>query len=215
MYSLDEVLPFIYSEIEESPSVKDGIFENDNNLEEFHAQINDLMHEPSNGEYSLTIPSFSGVDDATSEERSFEAKRFTFNVTKSLKEHDDYCEGKAWSHYDTHMIDVETQQKYILTACYYETNQDLIGIYVEKVKQKVAKPKKVKTMFVAVKPTPEDYHILGIFQSLGKAIEAQDDDTVQIEEVPINCNLEPSENYELPNMITGALNVFNLEGNPI
>lgn len=215
MYTLDQVLPYMYSEIEESPTLKDGLFLDENAEAEFLDQMNDLMHEPSNGEYSLNIPSFSSTDESTGEERSFEAKRFTFNVTKSLKEHDDYCEGKAWSHYDTHMTDIETKQKYILTACYYETNQDLIGIYVEKVKQKAAKPKKVKTIFVVVKPNPEDYNILGIFQSLEKAIEAQDDDTVQIEEVPINCNLEPNEDSELPNMITGALNVFNLEGNPI
>jgi hypothetical protein len=219
MYSLDEVLPYMYDNIEESPTLKDGLFENDNDEAEFLDQMNDLMHEPGRGEYVLTIPNFSSYvgADETSPQRTFEAKKFIFEVTKSEKIHDDYCEGKAWSHYDTHMRDKETGQKYILTSDYYETNQDLIGIYINKVKTPVKKAKKIKTMFAVVERTPEDYNLLGMFDSLEKAVEAEDGNvstTTQIEEIPINCKFTFSDS-ESNNMITGALNVFDLKGDPI
>jgi hypothetical protein len=205
MYTLDEVLPYMYDDIEESPTLKDGLFENDTDEEEFLDQMNDLMHDPGNCQLTLTIPKFE----------NFEAKTFNLQVTKSEKIHDDYCEGKAWSHYDTYFTDVDTGQKYCLTSNYYETNQDLIGLYIDKIKTPVKKAKKVKTMFVVVQRTPEDYNILGIFESIEKAVEAEDgnsDSNVQIEEVPINCKLKFSRN-ESDNMITGALNVFDLQGN--
>jgi hypothetical protein len=219
MYTFDEVLPYMYDDIEKSPKLKNGLFENDNDEAEFLNQMSDLMHEPFEGEYVLTIPNFSiTVDESeTSGKRTFEAHKFIFEVTKAEKIHDDYCEGKAWSHYETYMKDTATGQKYVLISEYYETNQDLIGIYIDKIKTPVKKAKKVKTMFVVVARTPEDYNILGMFDSLKKAVEAEDGNkstNIQIEEVPINCKLTFSSN-ESDNMITGALNVFDLKGNPI
>lgn len=222
MYSFDEIIPFIFSDVDSDPSLKSDLFS-----PEIAAQLKDVFSDLSSdasGDFTITLEDFTTTNDQ-GEERTFTAHTFNLRANNNDKILDDSCEGKVWTHYETDLLDLDTKEQFKLYSFYYESNYDWIGINVDKVVVKAKKNKKSKNMFVLVQRTPEDYNIYGIFKSVESAIEAfeqdieftKEKDSFQIDELPIGILLKYNskvdngkKNYN--KIITGALNSYNLIG---
>lgn len=217
MYSFDEIIPFIFSDVDEEPYLKSELFSPEIALE-LEDAFSELSRNPY-GDLTITLEEFTTTNDK-GEERTFEAHTFNLHVNDNIRILDESCEGKVWAHYETSLTDVDTKEKFKLYAYYYESNYDFIGISVEKVVVKAKKAKKIKTHFVLTEKKSDGYEIHGIFKSLDSAIEAfeqedlfmEDIDSFQVEEVPIESLFKNHDNLHTKNFILGALNIYDLTG---
>lgn len=213
LYSFEEAIPFLYTNMDSNPTLKDNLFKDEEVDDNFTSFMEDLTGDNLYGQITLALPEFTTTNDETGETRTFPARTFNFKVTKSDRILGDSYEGKTWLHFENRFSDTDTNESFVFTAYYYWTNYDLLSVSIQKAVPK--KPKKEKTTFVVVHKGNAGYNITGIFQKLKNAVGAQtvqdlDSTTKHIEEIPANCTLEFTNEGKA--FIGSAVNVFDLNG---
>lgn len=175
MYSLVEVLPFIYCNAEEDPSVNFDAFD-----EEIHEELDDALYSLFKSEYGsnldLSLPEFTATSD-DGQTKTFPAKVFHFSRTDAKKELKDSYEGKTFYNYEFEITDLDSTEIYSVSTSFY--NSEVNGINVTLAQSKVAKT----NLFVIRSGV-----IVGVYTDFAKA-SAKADVADVIAEVPENSDI--------------------------